>query len=165
MKPTGVAAHVVGTGKFGRESHRRGLRLGNRAGPSTPKGLFRKSSRLREFSGGVARRATNDDEDDRPSWSASSDAEKNAASSNPKPKKQKPITPMTGMGTRYLDVEEISDASLAIAFVLAVASAVAVGYLVFTAPNKDSPQFQRRDGLDAVKLGVVDEVGEAPNVA
>ena len=52
-----------------------------------------------------------------------------------------------------------------IAFVLAVASAVAVGYLVFTAPNKDSPQFQRRDGLDAVKLGVVDEVGEAPNVA
>ena len=99
------------------------------------------------------------------------DAEKNAASSNTskpkKPKKQKPITPMTGMGTRYLDVEEISDASLAIAFVLAVASAVAVGYLVFTAPNKDSPQFQRRDGLDAVKLGVVDEasVGEAPNVA
>ena len=74
---------------------------------------------------------------------------------------------MTGMGTRYLDVEKISDASLAIAFVLAVASAVAVGYLVFTAPNKDSPQFQRRDGLDAVKLGVVDEnsVGEAPNVA
>ena len=96
------------------------------------------------------------------------DAEKNAASSNTsKPKKpKKPITPMTGMGTRYLDVEEISDASLAIAFVLAVASAVAVGYLVFTAPNKDSPQFQRRDGLDAVKLGVVDEkVGEAPNVA
>ena len=97
------------------------------------------------------------------------DAEKNAASSNTsKPKKpKKPITPMTGMGTRYLDVEEISDASLAIAFVLAVASAVAVGYLVFTAPNKDSPQFQRRDGLDAVKLGVVDDttVGEAPNVA
>ena len=152
-----------------RRSHRRGLRLGNRAGPSTPKGLFRKSSRLCEFSGGVARRATNDDEDDRPSWSASEkNAEKNAASStNPKPKKQKPITPMTGMGTRYLDVEKISDASLAIAFVLAVASAVAVGYLVFTAPNKDSPQFQRRDGLDAVKLGVVDDttVGEAPNVA
>jgi len=36
---------------------------------------------------------------------------------------------------------------------------------VFTAPNKDSPQFHRRDGLDAVKLGIVDEVREAPNVA
>jgi hypothetical protein len=72
---------------------------------------------------------------------------------------------MTGMGTRYLDVETITDESLAVAFALAVASAVAVGYLVFTAPNKDSPQFHRRDGLDAVKLGIVDERREAPNVA
>ena len=126
--------------------------------------LFR-SRRIGERGGVAARvtaRSANDDEDDRPSSSASSDAQEDATTKRRKPK---PITPMTGMGTRYLDVETISDGSLAIAFVLAVASAVAVGYLVFTAPNKDSPQFQRRDGLDAVKLGVVDEVGDASNVA
>jgi hypothetical protein len=66
---------------------------------------------------------------------------------------------MTGMGTRYVDVpiEDISVGALVIASLLAIASAVAVGYLVVTAPSKDSPPFQRRDGLDAVKLGVVEE--------
>jgi hypothetical protein len=109
---------------------------------------------------GFAARAANGDEDDQPS----SDAEEGATESTPRKPKPK-VTPMTGMGTRYLDVETITDESLAVAFALAVASAVAVGYLVFTAPNKDSPQFHRRDGLDAVKLGIVDEVREAPNVA
>lgn len=125
--------------------------------------MFQKR-RLRE-SVGFAPRAANGDEDDQPSSSPSSDAEKGATESTPRKPKPKKVTPMTGMGTRYLDVETITDESLAVAFALAVASAVAVGYLVFTAPNKDSPQFHRRDGLDAVKLGIVDEVREAPNVA
>ena len=123
--------------------------------------MFRKR-RLREPVGFAARAATGD-EDDQPSSSPSSDAENGATESAPR--KRKPVTPMTGMGTRYLDVETITDESLAVAFALAVASAVAVGYLVFTAPNKDSPQFHRRDGLDTVKLGIVDEVRSAPNVA
>lgn len=123
--------------------------------------MFRKR-RLREPFG-FAARAANGDEDDQPSSSPSSDAENGATESTPR--KRKPVTPMTGMGTRYLDVETITDESLAVAFALAVASAVAVGYLVFTAPNKDSPQFHRRDGLDTVKLGIVDEVRSAPNVA
>lgn len=123
--------------------------------------MFQKR-RLREPVGFAARAATGD-EDDQPSSSPSSDAENGATESAPR--KRKPVTPMTGMGTRYLDVETITDESLAVAFALAVASAVAVGYLVFTAPNKDSPQFHRRDGLDTVKLGIVDEVRSAPNVA
>jgi hypothetical protein len=125
--------------------------------------MFQKR-RLREPVG-FAARAANGDEDDQPSSSPSSDAEEGATESTPRKPKPKKVTPMTGMGTRYLDVETITDESLAVAFALAVASAVAVGYLVFTAPNKDSPQFHRRDGLDAVKLGIVDERREAPNVA
>lgn len=104
-------------------------------------------------------RAANDD--DRDSSASSSDAgtTEDEETNSPEPPRPvtKPRTPMTGMGERYVNVEEITDASLAIAFVLAVISALAVGYLVFTAPNKDSPQFQRRDGLDAVKLGVVQD--------
>jgi hypothetical protein len=89
----------------------------------------------------------------------SHDDEKNRIPESPSPKKPKQRTPMTGMGTRYVDVpiEDISVGALVIASLLAITSAVAVGYLVVTAPSKYSPQFQRRDGLDAVKLGVVEE--------
>ena len=79
--------------------------------------MFQKR-RLREPVGFAARAATGD-EDDQPSSSPSSDAENGATESAPR--KRKPVTPMTGMGTRYLDVETITDESLAVAFALAVA--------------------------------------------
>ena len=41
----------------------------------------------------------------------------------------------------------------------------AVGALVFTAPNKDSPQFQKRDRVENVRLGVVSDVNDAPGAA
>ena len=71
---------------------------------------------------------------------------------------------ITGMGSRYANVEEVSDVALAINVVLAIASIVAVGYLVFTAPSRESPQFAagRRadaDGYKYARLGVVEPGG------
>ena len=67
---------------------------------------------------------------------------------------------ITGMGSRYANVEEISDGALVVAFLLAVASTFAVGWLVATAPNKDSPQFRTTLPVDDVPLGFVDEIDD-----
>ena len=61
------------------------------------------------------------------------------------------------MGSRYANVEEISDGALVVAFLLAVASTLAVGWLVATAPKK-SPQFRNTLPVDEVPLGFVDEI-------
>jgi|AntAceMinimDraft_11_1070367.scaffolds.fasta_scaffold338853_1 hypothetical protein len=51
--------------------------------------------------------------------------------------------------------------AIAINALLALASLVAVVYLVFTAPNKDSPQFALdRSGPESAKLGLVEEEGD-----
>lgn len=65
---------------------------------------------------------------------------------------------ITGMGSRYANVEEISDGALVVAFLLAVASTLAVGWLVATAPSKKSPQFRNTLPVDEVPLGFVDEI-------
>ena len=57
-------------------------------------------------------------------------------------------------------LEEISDGALVVAFLLAVASTFAVGWLVATAPNKDSPQFRTTLPVDDVPLGFVDEIDD-----
>ena len=125
----------------------------------------------------VTTRAMRDDDATPDSTTSSSSVDENDAMSEKKPD-EKPKPPprplktisqgrMKGMGTRYVDVpiEDISVSALIIASVLAIASAVAVGYLVFTASSKDSPQFQRRDGLDSVKLGFVEVVDDRTDVA
>ena len=75
---------------------------------------------------------------------------------------------ITGMGSRYIE-GEVSDLAIVVNAVLALASLAAVVYLIFTAPNKDSPQFaMSRDGpeYERVKLGVVEEAKEeAPGMA
>jgi hypothetical protein len=74
-----------------------------------------------------------------------------------KSKKRKNIN-ITGMGSRYANTEDVSNESIVIAALLALASLVAVFYLIFTAPSKDSPQFNRdRDGPEYAKLGLVEE--------
>lgn len=75
-------------------------------------------------------------------------------------KKPRERIDLTGMGSRYANTEEVTDAAIAVQAVLALASLVSVGYLVWTAPSRDSPQFARdRDGdaLENVKLGIVEE--------
>ena len=73
---------------------------------------------------------------------------------------------ITGMGSRYANVPigEVSDLALTVNVLLAFASLVAVVYLVFTAPSKDSPQFAR-DGVEFVKLGIVEEEEQGEGVA
>lgn len=67
---------------------------------------------------------------------------------------------ITGMGSRYID-GEVSGTAIAVNALLALASLVAVAYLIFTAPNKDSLQFARTgDGPEFAKLGLVEEVQE-----
>ena len=85
------------------------------------------------------------------------------ADSDEAPAGRAPIN-ITGMGSRYANVEEVSDVALAINVVLAIASIVAVGYLVFTAPSRESPQFATRgtadaDGYKYARLGVVEDGG------
>lgn len=82
----------------------------------------------------------------------------------PTPKKKKSEINITGMGSRYVE-GEITWAAIAVQAALAVMALGAVGALVFTAPNKDSPQFQKRDRVENVRLGVVSDVNDAPGAA
>ena len=79
---------------------------------------------------------------------------------SPPPAPERKRINITGMGSRYANVEEISDGALVVAFLLAVASTFAVGWLVATAPNKDSPQFRTTLPVDDVPLGFVDEIDD-----
>jgi|MDSW01.2.fsa_nt_gb hypothetical protein len=99
-------------------------------------------------SGGDGNRA---DEDD-PGGDDDDDA--SPAPSAPSPPRERNIN-ITGMGSRYANVDEISNTALATAFVLALASIVAVGALVVTAPGMDKPRTFPPGGVDAIPLGIV----------
>lgn len=86
----------------------------------------------------------------------SSGSKKEVKTSSTKTTKKNDIN-ITGMGSRYID-GEISGTAIAVNALLALASLVAVAYLVFTAPSKDSPQLARTgDGPEYAKLGLVEE--------
>lgn len=102
---------------------------------------------------------------DRPTGDGPDELQSEGGEETKKSVKQNNIN-ITGMGSRYANVPigEVSDLALTVNVLLAVASLVAVVYLVFTAPSKDSPQFAR-DGVEFVKLGIVEEAELGEGVA
>ena len=89
------------------------------------------------------------------------EGEKGVTTKSVKKEKKNDIN-ITGMGSRYIE-GDVSTMAIVVNAILALASLVAVVYLIFTAPNKDSPQFaMSRDGpeYDRVKLGIVEEAKE-----